>query len=166
MLAQGNALGDNRKGDIMSQSLSKLLIHFVTSTKKRQRILVPTIRPELYAYIAATLKAYESPALKIGGIDDHIHILLALSKNYPLSKIAEEFKKSASKWLKTKGPEFKDFSWQSGYGAFSVSQSHAAELVHYIETQEEHHYKMTFQEEYREFLVKYQIPFDEKYVWD
>ncbi len=150
----------------MSQSLSKVLIHFVTSTKKRQRFLVPAIRPQLYAYIATTLKAYESLALKIGGTDDHIHILLALSKNYPLAKIAEEFKKSASKWLKTKGPEFKDFGWQNGYGAFSVSQSHAAEVIHYIETQEEHHRKKTFQEEYREFLCKYQISFDEKYVWD
>ena len=150
----------------MSQSLSKMLIHFVTSTKKRQHLLIPTIRPQLYAYIATTLKAYESPALKIGGTDDHIHILLVLSKNYPLAKIAEELKKSSSKWLKTKGPEFNDFSWQNGYGAFSVSQSHAAEVIHYIETQEEHHKKMTFQDEYREFLLKYQILFDEKYVWD
>jgi putative transposase len=150
----------------MPQSLSKMLIHFVTSTKKRQHFLVQSIQPQLYAYIATILKTYESPALKIGGTDDHIHILLILSKNYPLAKITEEFKKSSSKWLKTKGAEFKDFSWQNGYGSFSVSQSHAADVIHYIETQEEHHRKLTFQEEYKEFLLKYQIPFDENYVWD
>jgi putative transposase len=150
----------------MSQSLSKLLIHIVTSTKNRQSLLTPAIRPQLYAYIAVTLKAYESQALKIGGTDDHIHILLAMSKNYSLAKIAEEFKKSSSNWLKTKGDKINDFSWQNGYGGFSVSQSHTDDVIHYIEAQEEHHRKMTFQEEYREFLRKYEIPFDERYLWD
>ena len=150
----------------MSQSLSKILIHLVTSTKNRQALLTPTIRPELYAYIAAILKSCDSPALKIGGTEDHVHILLALSRNYTLAKITEEFKKSSSKWIKTKGPEFCTFSWQNGYGGFSVSQSHVDDVIHYIETQQEHHRKMSFQDEYREFLRRYQIIFDEKYVWD
>lgn len=150
----------------MPQSLSKMLIHVVTSTKDRQPLLTETIRPQLYAYIAAILKEHESPAIKIGGTDDHIHILLALSKNYSLSKIAEEFKKSSSKWIKAKGAEFRDFSWQRGYGGFSVSQSQSDDVKHYIETQEEHHRRRTFQEEYREFLNRYGIVFDEKYVWD
>jgi putative transposase len=150
----------------MSQSLSKMLIHVVSSTKNRQPLFTAAIRPQLYSYIAATLKTHESPALKIGGADDHVHILLALSKNYSLAKLVEEFKKSSSKWLKTKGAEFHEFGWQNGYGGFSVSQSHADEVIRYIETQQEHHRTMTFQEEYREFLRKYQIPFDERYVWD
>ncbi len=150
----------------MPQSLSKILIHFVTSTKNRQLLLTSAICPELYAYIATTLNALDSHALKIGGTEDHIHILLVLSKNYSLAKIAEEFKKSSSKWIKTKGDEFHDFGWQNGYGGFSISQSHAEDVIRYIETQQEHHRKMTFQEEYREFLRKYQIPFDERYVWD
>lgn len=150
----------------MPQSLSKLLVHFVTSTKNRQPRLTPAIYSELYAYVAATIQAYDCHAVKIGGTSDHIHILLALSKNHSLAKIAEEFKKSSSKWLKTQGDEFADFGWQNGYGGFSVGQSQADDVVRYIETQQEHHRKMTFQEEYREFLRKYQIPFDERYVWD
>jgi len=150
----------------MPQSLSKLLVHLVTSTKDRRPLLTPTICPELYAYIAAIIKACDCHAVKIGGVGDHIHILLALSKNYAVSKIVEEFKKSSSKWIKTKGTEFADFGWQNGYGAFSISQSHCNDVVRYIEMQDEHHRKMTFQEEYREFLQKYQISFDERYVWE
>jgi REP element-mobilizing transposase RayT len=150
----------------MPQSLSKLLVHLVTSTKDRRPFLTPDVCPELYAYIAAIVKAHDCHAVKIGGVSDHIHILLALSKNYAVAKIAEEFKKSSSKWLKTKGAGFFDFGWQNGYGAFSVSQSQADDVIRYIETQEEHHRIMTFQEEYREFLRKYQISFDERYVWE
>ena len=150
----------------MPQSLSKILVHLVTSTKDRRPLLTPAICPELYAYVAAVVKASDCHAVKIGGSNDHLHILLALSKNYALAKVVEELKKSSSKWSKTKGAEFADFGWQNGYGAFSVSQSHCNYVVSYIETQHEHHRKMTFQEEYRELLQKYQISFDERYVWD
>jgi len=150
----------------MPQSLSKILVHIIFSTKNRQSLLPEKIRPELYSYLASVLQRCESPALKIGGIADHVHILCSLSKNYALAKIVEEFKKSSSKWLKTKGAEFQSFFWQNGYGVFSVSQSDIDVVIRYIEKQEEHHRVMTFQEEYRKFLEKYRVPYDERYVWD
>ncbi len=150
----------------MPQSLSRILVHIIFSTKNRKPLLQGQIIPELYSYLAGVLQECESPALKIGGIADHVHILCSLSKNYALAKVVEEIKKSSSKWLKTKGDAFQSFYWQNGYGGFSVSQSDTDVVIRYIEKQEEHHHKMTFQEEYRKFLEKYRIPYDERYVWD
>ncbi len=150
----------------MPQSLSRILVHIIFSTKNRKPLLQGQIRSELYSYLASVLQECESPALKIGGTADHVHILCSLSKNYALAKVVEEFKKSSSKWLKTKGEAFQSFYWQNGYGGFSVSQSDTDVVIRYIEKQEEHHRRMTFQEEYRKFLEKYRIPYDERYVWD
>lgn len=150
----------------MSQSLSKIYVHIVFSTKHRETILNKKIQSELYSYFAGVLKEYESPAMKIGGTADHVHILCLLSKNYALAKIVEELKKSSSKWLKTKGTEFRSFYWQNGYGGFSVGQSGIDAVIQYIEKQEEHHRMMTFQEEYRKLMKKYRIEYDERYVWD
>ena len=99
-------------------------------------------------------------------VEDHVHILFSLSKNYPLMKIVEEVKKGSSKWIKTKGPAFHKFQWQNGYGGFSVSQSGVDAVKRYIAGQEEHHRSVTFQEEFGKFLRKYQIEYDERYVWD
>lgn len=150
----------------MPQSLSRILVHIIFSTKNRKPLLQGQIIPELYSYLASVLQECESPVLKIGGIADHVHILCSLSKNYALAKVVEEIKKNSSKWLKTKGEAFQSFYWQNGYGGFSVSQSDTDAVIRYIEKQEEHHRKMTFQEEYRKFLEKYRIPYDERYVWD
>jgi putative transposase len=150
----------------MSQSLAKNLIHLIYSTKNRTPCLSADLRPALYAYMAGILQHWESPALVIGGIADHVHILFCLSKNHPLKKIVEEVKKGASKWLKTKDPNLRDFHWQNGYGAFSVSASNVGQVKRYIENQEEHHRRRTFQEEFRQFLRKYGIEYDERYVWD
>jgi REP element-mobilizing transposase RayT len=150
----------------MAQSLVTNLIHLIYSTKLRTPCLDATIRPSLYGYKAGILKHWESPAIIIGGTEDHVHVLFGLSKNQPLIKVVEELKKGSSKWLKTKGPQFHDFHWQNGYGAFSVSPSNAETVKRYIQNQEEHHRRRTFQEEYREFLKRHGIEFDERYIWD
>jgi putative transposase len=150
----------------MSQSLVKNLIHLVYSTKNRQPWIARDHRDGLFAYQAGILKQWDSPALVIGGVEDHVHALFALSKNDALSKIVEEVKKGSSKWMKTEGPRNPDFHWQAGYGAFSVSPSNEDAVRRYMENQEEHHRKMTFQDELRELLRRHGIAFDEGYLWD
>jgi REP element-mobilizing transposase RayT len=150
----------------MAQSLAKNLLHLIFSTKNREPCLTPTVRPKLHAYMAGILQHWESPAIVIGSEADHVHALFCLSKNVALCKAVEEVKKGSSKWLKTQGPEFAAFHWQNGYGAFSVSASNVPAVRRYIERQEEHHRKRTFQEELREFLKRYGLEWDERYVWD
>ena len=150
----------------MSQSLAQILIHLIFSTKNRDRFLREDIRLELHKYLAEILKANNSPAIIIGSVEDHVHILYHHSKNHPLTKIVEEVKKGSSKWLKTKGGHYAGFYWQNGYGAFSVSQSNVEAVVNYIGGQVEHHKARTFQEEYRAFLIKYKMAYEERYVWD
>jgi REP element-mobilizing transposase RayT len=150
----------------MSQSLVKNLVHLVYSTKNREPWIPKEHRAALFAYQAGIFKAWESPALVIGGVEDHVHALFSLSKNHALKKIVEEVKKGSSKWMKTDGPRNASFYWQAGYGAFSVSQSSLESVKHYIETQEEHNRKMTFQDELRELFRRHLIEFDERYVWD
>jgi putative transposase len=150
----------------MSQSLAKNLIHLVFSTKHRSPWISLDVRDRLFAYLAGIFKEWDSPALIIGGVDDHVHILFSLSKNHPLKKIVEEVKKGSSKWMKREGTGNADFYWQNGYAAFSVSVSNGAAVKRYIEHQEEHHRKMTFQDELRALLGRHQVEFDEQYVWD
>ena len=150
----------------MSQSLVKNLLHLIFSTKHRSLWIPAEVRPRLFAYQAGIFEQWESPALLVGGVDDHIHALFSLSKNYPLKKIVEEVKKSSSKWMKDEGTGNGEFYWQSGYAAFSVSQSGVDNVKHYIQEQEEHHRRMTFQEELRLFFKRHEVEFDEQYVWD
>ena len=150
----------------MSQSLSRLIVHIVFSTKARTPILHESIRVELYKYLAGALRNLNSTAIQIGGTADHVHVLCLLSKNLALAKLVEELKTGSCKWLKTKGSEFHSFHWQNGYGGFSVSESALAAVRQYIEHQEEHHRKISFQEEYRKILEKYRVPYDERFVWD
>ena len=102
----------------------------------------------------------------IGGAADHVHILFCLSKNLALAKVIEEVKKGSSKWMKTQGPKFQDFHWQAGYGAFSVSQSHVEEVRRYIELQDEHHRTRSFKDEFLAFLNRYEIEYDERFLWE
>jgi len=150
----------------MPQSLSRLLIHLVFSTKNRERLLTPSIQTELHPYLAGTLDNIQCPSLQVGGVEDHVHVLFGLSRTRTVAEVVEILKTSSSKWLKTKDLRLADFHWQSGYGAFSVSQSDADAVVAYIHSQARHHQRMTFQDEYRRLLERYQIPFDERYVWD
>ena len=150
----------------MSQSLARNTLHLIFSTKNRQPLLTAEIRPPLHSYIGGILREWESPAILMNSVADHIHILFCLSKNHALKRVVEEVKKGSSKWIKSKGPEFALFFWQAGYGAFSVSQSNVVAVKNYIENQETHHRKVGFQDELRGFLRKPEIEYDERYVWD
>jgi len=150
----------------MPQSLSSILIHLVFSTKNRELFIPPALAPELQPYIASILRALKSPSLAVDGTDDHVHILFSLGRTITVADVVEEFKTGSSKWIKTKGSEFNNFHWQKGYGAFSIGQSNVPELKPYIRSQKEHHRRVTFQDEYRKFLHRYGIEYDERYVWD
>jgi len=150
----------------MSQSLSSILIHLVFSTKLREPFITSEIEPELHAYLARVFHKCDSPSLLIGGAKDHIHPLFALSRTTSLAELVEEIKKSSSKWIKTKGTEFRNFQWQAGYGAFSIGQSGVFDLKRYITNQKEHHRHRSFQDEYRALLKRYDVEFDERYIWD
>ena len=141
-------------------------MHIVFSTKNRQSFIDKNIQNELYAYISGISKNLETPVLAIGGVEDHIHILCSLSRKIALMTFIEEVKKNSSKWIKTKDSAYNNFYWQNGYGGFSVNPTEIEVVKKYILNQEEHHKKRTFQDEYRAFLKKYNVPFDEKYVWD
>jgi hypothetical protein len=116
--------------------------------------------------MATVFRECDSPSILVGGDVDHIHALFSLSRKWTIADLVEEVKTSTSKWIKRKGGEFQQFYWQSGYGVFSVSQSNVEKVRAYIANQKEHHRKQTFQDEYRALLRKYQIEFDERYVWD
>jgi REP element-mobilizing transposase RayT len=151
----------------MPQSLAKVLIHIVFSTKNRTPWLQDEgTRKELHAYMATVLQTMESPALIINGVEDHVHILCLLSRKHAIRQIVEDVKKNSSKWIKTKGGVYKDFYWQAGYGVFSVSESKVDEARRYIGNQEEHHKTMTFQDEFRKLCVRHGVAIDERYVWD
>jgi putative transposase len=148
----------------MPQSLSNLLVHLVFSTKGRAPVLTTEIRRELHPYLAAVARNNGCPSLQVGGVDDHVHLLLALSRTLTIAQLVEHLKTGSSKWLKTKGLD--GFAWQGGYGAFSVSANDSAAVVAYIAGQEEHHRRYSFQEEFRSLMAEAGIEFDERYVWD
>lgn len=150
----------------MPQSISSILIHLVFSTKHREPLIRPPVEGELHAYLAAIFRESDSPALTINGTENHIHAMFALARTRTVSDLVEEVKKRSSKWIKSKGAGYRNFQWQAGYGAFSIGQSNAEALKRYIATQKEHHRRRTFEEEYREFLTKYAVEYDERYVWD
>ena len=127
----------------MPQSLSSILIHLVFSTKNREPFIQPTIEKELHPYMAKIFRALKSPSLAIDGTADHVHILFSLSRVIKIADLVQEVKTESSKWIKTKGPEFKNFHWQNGYGAFSIGQSQVAILKRYIARQKAHHQRVT-----------------------
>jgi len=150
----------------MGQSLVKNYLHIVFSTKHRQHLIHPPVEQELHSYLGGICKALECPPIKVGGYTNHIHILCMLSKKITLIKLMEEVKGHSSKWIKTKGEAYANFYWQDGYGAFSVNPAEIDRVIAYIANQHEHHSKKTFQDEYRAMLKKYEVEFDERYVWD
>jgi REP element-mobilizing transposase RayT len=149
----------------MPQSLAKNLVHLIFSTKNRAPVLNDIVREALHAYVAGILNDLASPALLINSVSDHLHVLFNLNKNTALTHVVMEVKRGFSKWLKTPGANFTEFHWQNGYGAFSVGESAVETVKHYIANQQDHHRRVTFQEEFRAFLNRYKIEFDERYVW-
>jgi len=152
----------------MSQSLAKVVVHIVYSTKHRQPWLHdPAVRSELYAYNATVLKQdVDSPAILINGVEDHIHILCLLSRKFAIMDVIKESKTETFKWLKKRAAPLRDFQWQAGYGIFSVSESNVEQVKRYIANQEEHHKRISFQDEFRELCKRHGIEIDERYVWD
>ncbi len=150
----------------MPQSLSLIIVHIIFSTKDRCRCLDPAVRSDLWAYLATVARNIGCATYRVGGAWDHVHLAVRLSRTLTVSKLVEELKTSSSIWLKTQRPILHRFAWQHGYGAFSVGPDDLEALVVYIDNQEEHHRVRTFQEEYLAFLKKYNVPYDERYVWD
>ena len=149
----------------MAQTLVNVLVHVIFSTKERRHLIKTEIRPELHAYMAGTLRNLDSPCLGIGGTSNHVHLLTALPKRAALSDVVGKLKKSSSKWIKTKGPAYAHFAWQEGYGAFSIGQSQVTVLKRYICRQEEHHKTKSFEAELIDTLRKYEVAYDERYLW-
>lgn len=149
----------------MPQSLSNVVLHLVFSTKNRYPWITKDIRPDLNRYMTGTLANMGCPVIQIGGVEDHMHVLCALGRTITIAKTVEQAKTGTNSWLKDERG-LKDFSWQGGYGSFSVGRREVETLIRYIQNQEEHHKNVSFQDEYRALLHEAGIPFDEKYVWD
>jgi REP element-mobilizing transposase RayT len=150
----------------MGQSLVKNYVHITFSTKHRQPLIHPPVEEELHSYLGGICNKLECPVIKVGGYTDHVHILCMLSKKIALMKLREEIKSHSSKWIKSKDAEYENFYWQDGYGAFSVNPAEIDVVIAYIANQHAHHSKKTFQDEYRAYLEKYLVVYDERYVWD
>ena len=151
----------------MSQSLCRIIVHILFSTKNRVSFLKDeTVRRSLEAYTAGILKNLGSPAIIIRSVEDHIHILCLLSKTITVAKLIEEVKTGTSKWLKPQRPNLREFYWQTGYGAFSVSDGEVETVTRYIQNQDEHHRTQTWQDEVRELFKKHGLEIDERYMWD
>ena len=151
----------------MGQSLTQIYVHLTFGTKFRLPLINEECEKQLHSYMAGTLKKYESPALIINSVPDHIHILFHLSKNYTLAKVVEEIKKESSKWMKQLLQGHANFSWQVGYGAFSVSYYKVDTVRKYIEKQKAHHRHKTYKEEIQKLIKEYDVMgYDEKYFWE
>jgi REP element-mobilizing transposase RayT len=143
-----------------------MYVHIIFSTKHRFPFIKPDIENELYSYIGGVIKQNGGIPFKINSMPDHIHILSTLPKNISLSKFLEEIKRNSSRWIKLKGDDYKKFAWQGGYCALSVSSSVIEKVKIYISNQKEHHKKSNFKQELIKFLEKYDLAYDERYLWD
>ncbi len=150
---------------VCAQSLTKNLIHLTFSTKERRPVLPNAVADGMHRYMAGILNDLDSPALLINSVADHAHVLFNLSKNHALADVVMEVKRGSSKWLKTQSKQLADFHWQSGYGAFSIGQSGVTGTTHYIAEQQKHHARKSFQQELKTLLERYEIPYDEQYLW-
>jgi REP element-mobilizing transposase RayT len=151
----------------VSQSLVRIYVHIVFSTKNRTPFLKDSeFRDRAHAYLNGICENQGSPSLKVGGVEDHVHILCRLSKTLDVSTLIRELKRDSSRWIKEENSRLADFYWQQGYGAFSVSPAHVQALKEYIANQEEHHRRETYQDEFRRLCKKYGVEIDERYVWD
>lgn len=150
----------------MPQSFGSLHFHIVFSTKNRQPLIDVELQPRLYEYIGGILRAEKSVLLAAGGMPDHVHLLVSLSRELSIAETLRLVKANSSKWIHETFPDRKLFAWQAGYGAFSVSYSNLPDVKSYLARQIEHHRVRTFQDEFRDFLRKHELEWDERYVWD
>lgn len=150
----------------MGQSLHVKYSHLVFSTKHRENLILANFEAELYAYLSGIVKDLDGNLIAIGGMSDHVHLLIRDSKKVADVQMMQELKGGSSKWLNGDPKRPGRFAWQAGYGWFSVSPKGLEAAKAYIMNQKEHHKTVTFQEEYRRFLNQYQVDYDERYVWD
>jgi len=150
----------------MPQSLSKVILHVIFSTKNREPWLDSEVRPRMHAYLATVCRDLAAEFVHVGGVADHVHIVTTLPRTLSQAELIEQIKKTSSKWIKALDAQYRGFFWQRGYSAFSVSPSQLKAVMKYVETQQEHHRTRTFREEYRELLRRHGVDFDERYVWD
>ena len=151
----------------MPQSLAQLYIHLVFSTENRVSWFSPEIRGELHAYLSEVSNTLGAPSLRVGGVDDHVHVLARFPRTVTIAEWVGKLKANSSRWYKKRSAthDHGGFAWQQGYGCFSASPNHVEGLIKYIENQEQHHQNETYQDEYRRLLRKYAITYDERYVW-
>ena len=149
----------------MPQSLVKMLVHVVFSTKNRADLIAPEIEQRLFAYISGIVENCGSKLILANGTANHIHLLISLGKTTDISKLIGDIKRASSVWIKQQG-NYGDFYWQEGYGAFSIGQSQVPEVMKYIARQKQHHSKQDFVSEFRGLLNRYEVEYDERYVWD
>lgn len=150
----------------MPQSLAKLYVHIVYSTKYRFPFIDSDIEDELFAYMGGTIRELGGFPFKINGMPDHVHICSSLPRTISIAKYVEEIKRNSSKWIKTKGEAYLDFAWQNGYAAFSVSPYSKNIVVNYIADQKKHHKKLSFKDELLLSLKKHKIEYNTDYLWD
>jgi putative transposase len=151
----------------MSQSLSAVFLHLIFSTKNREPWLAdPSLRAEIHAFLGGISNQLDCPPVIVGGVEDHVHLLVRFGRGITQSDWVKELKRVSSRWIKEREPTMVDFAWQSGFGIFSVSPSALPNVEMYIQDQEEHHRKVLFQDEFRNFLTKHRIAWDERYVWE
>ena len=150
----------------MAQSLSHILLHLVFSTRHREPLLHDDLLAPTHAYLAGILRELECPRIRIGGVEDHVHLLFKLSRNHSVADVVQTVKTGSSRWLKSQADHLHDFHWQSGYGVFSVSESQSSSVKSYIEEQRKRHRKLSFQDELRSLLKRHKVDYDEKYLWD
>jgi REP element-mobilizing transposase RayT len=148
----------------LAQTCGNVVLHLIFSTKKRKLLITPKIRSDLFAYLGGIIRGLRATALIINGTYDHVHILIRIRPVHSIAEIARVIKANSSRWIHQKGHA--DFSWQAGYGVFSVSESNIPAVTKYIATQDEHHKKHSFQEEFVAFLKKNKVAYDERYIWD
>ena len=148
----------------MAHSYVSVYVHYVFSTKNRQKMITPDFESRLWAYMGGIARENKMKALAIGGVEDHVHLLLSLSSTLSIAKAIQLIKGGSSHLVHETFSAHRDFEWQEGYGAFSVSISHIDDTIDYVNNQREHHHKMTFQEEYIAILKKHGIEYDERYV--
>ncbi|MDQ1329442.1 MAG: REP-associated tyrosine transposase [Candidatus Poribacteria bacterium] len=149
----------------MPHSYVSCYMHYVFSTKERIKSINPEVKERLWAYMGGIAKENNMKALIVGGTSNHIHILLEIPSTINIAKAIQLIKGGSSKWVSDTFPTLKNFSWQEGYGAFSISVLGIQDTVSYIQNQEKHHQVKTFEEEYVAFLKKHDIDYDERHVW-
>jgi len=152
----------------MAQSLARVNLHIIFSTKERQPFIHPSIEKEMHGYLAGTCQNLKCIPFEVGGVEDHVHLLVSLSKVITISDLIEKIKVSSSKWIKAQDKQFRDFSWQKGYGVFSVDEPAFENVREYILRQREHHTTkdLDFKSEFLKILKRYNVSYDEKYLWD